>query len=395
MESDDFLLDGYNYALSEDLIAQIPAQPVESAKLLVWSQSTKSIEDHHFYDLPKLLSNKDVLVCNNTKVFKARIPLNQTKIIRKSWEIRYVDWEIFVYQLLHDGRLECLVSDDKNFKPWAEIFLDEEKWISLKSDEYAEDWIIFSVKWIWIFDFLEIYGQMPLPPYIHYEKEKEKRYQTTFAQDLGSAAAPTASLHFSPKLLSDLRSKWVEINFTTLHVGLGTFKPVYEQDIRNHKIHKEPIVIENALFQKIYERKKENKNLIAIWTTMVRLLETLPYLRKSLPKSDKQRIVSDENAFHFWESITSDIQTADYEKYVHNVTFQSNRIVCDTQLFIFPWRKFRIIDEMITNFHLPKSSLLMLISALMWKKNALNSYEHAKENWYHFYSFGDWMWIHK
>ena len=395
MGNEDFLLDSYDYELPQELIAQIPAQPAESAKLLIFSSSDYSIQDYHFFDLPNLLSDKDVLVCNNTKVFKARIPLNQTKTKRKSWEIRYVDGEIFVYQLNHDGRLECLVSDDKNFKPWAEVFLDEEKWISLTSDEYSEDWIIFSVKWIWIFDFLEIYGQMPLPPYIYYEKEKEKRYQTAFAQDLGSAAAPTASLHFSEKLLSDLRSKWVEINFTTLHVWLGTFKPVYEQNIRDHKIHREPIIIENSLFQQIYERKKGNKNLIAVWTTMVRLLETLPYLRASLSLPEKQSILSNSEAFLFRESITSDIQLSDNKKYVHDITLQQDRIVCETQLFIFPGWKFRIIDEMITNFHLPKSSLLMLISALMWRKNALNVYEHAKEKLYHFYSFGDWMWIRK
>lgn len=395
MESEDFLLNSYDYNLPEEMIAQILAQPAESAKLLIRCKSDNSIQDHHFYDLPNLLSDKDVLVCNNTKVFKARIPLKQTKIIRKSWELRNIDWEIFVYQLLHDGRLECLVSDDKNFKPWAEVFLDEDKWISLTSDEYSDDWIIFSVKWTWIFDFLEIYGQMPLPPYIHYEKEKEKWYQTTFAQDLGSAAAPTASLHFSQKLLSDLYSKWVDINFTTLHVGLWTFKPVYEQDIRNHRIHKEPIIIEKTLFQQIYDRKNENKNLIAVWTTIVRLLETLPYLWASLQKTDKQEILSSEDAFRFRESITSDIQQADYEKYVHDIWLQQNRIVCETQLFIFPGWKFRIIDEMITNFHLPKSSLLMLISALMWRKNALKCYEHAKDKSYHFYSFGDWMWIRK
>ena len=395
MENSDYLLDSYDYDLPQELIAQVPAQPAESAKLLVWSKSDSSIQDYHFYDLPNLLTSNDVLVCNNTKVFKARIPLNQTKIKRKSWEIRNVNGEIFVYQLNHDGRLECLVSDDKNFKPWAEVFLDEGKWISLTSDEYSEDWIIFSVKWIWIFDFLEIYGQMPLPPYIHYEKEKEKRYQTTFAQDLGSAAAPTASLHFSQKLLSDLHSKWVDINFTTLHVWLWTFKPVYEQDIRNHKIHKEPIIIENSLFQQIYDQKKWNKNLIAVWTTMVRLLETLPYLRASLSLHDKESILPNVDAFRFRESITSDIQQTDYEKYVHDVTFQQNRIVCETQLFIFPGWEFCIIDEMITNFHLPKSSLLMLISALMWRKNALQSYEHAKQNWYHFYSFWDGMWIRK
>ena len=389
----EFLLDSYDYELPEEMIAQIPAQPAESAKLLVYSQKNNSIQDYHFYDLPNLLSPNDVLVCNNTKVFKARIPLNQTKILRKSWEIRYVDWEIFVYQLLHNGRLECLVSDDKNFKPWSEVLLDKKKWILLTSDEYTEDWIVFSVKWIWIFDFLEKYGQMPLPPYIRYEKEKEKRYQTTFAQNLGSAAAPTASLHFSEKLLSDLRSKWVEICFTTLHVWLWTFKPVYEQDIRNHKIHKEPIIIENLLFQYIFEQKKENKNLIAVWTTMVRLLETLPYLRKFLSSGEKKAILPNIDAFHFRESISSDIQSADYEKCIHDVSFQQNRIVCETQLLIFPWWKFRIIDEMITNFHLPKSSLLMLISAIMWRKNALQCYDYAKHHGYYFYSFGDWMWI--
>lgn len=392
---EDFLLDSYDYDLPDEMIAQVPAQPAESAKLLVWSQEDKSIQDYHFYDLLDLLTPNDVLVCNNTKVFKARIPLVQTKVIRKSWKVRHVDGEIFVYQLNHDGRLECLVSDDKNFKPWAEVFLDEEEWISLTSDEYSEDWIVFSVKWIWIFDFLEKYGQMPLPPYIHYEKEKEKRYQTTFAQDLGSAAAPTASLHFSQKLLSDLRSKWVEINFTTLHVGLGTFKPVYEQDIRNHKIHREPIIIENSLFQQIYERKIGDKNLIAVWTTMVRLLETLPYLRASLSSREKKSILPSAEAFLFRESITSDIQPSDSKKYVHDVNLQTNRILCETQLFIFPGWKFLIVDEMITNFHLPKSSLLMLISALMWRKNALQSYEHAKRKWYKFYSFWDWMLIRK
>ena len=395
MESEDFLLDNYDYNLPEELIAQVPAQPVESAKLLVRSQNGNFIKDHHFYDLPNLLSNNDILVCNNTKVFKARIPLTQVKIIRKSWEIRYVDWEIFIYQLLHNDKLECLVSDDKNFKPWSEVFLDEKHGVSLKSDKYSKDWIIFSVRWIWIFDFLERYGQMPLPPYIHYNKEKEKRYQTSFARDLGSAAAPTASLHFSAKLLDQLKTKWVEISFTTLHVGLWTFKPVYTQDIRNHEIHREPIIIENSLFQEIFEWKSNNKNLIAVWTTMVRLLETLPYLRKILPKVDKNKIISTKKAFDFRESITYDIQFSACKKYVHGTLLQWNNIICETQLFIFPWWNFRIIDEMITNFHLPKSSLLMLVSAIMWRNNTLKCYEHAKKNRYHFYSFGDWMWIRK
>ena len=392
---EDFLLDSYDYNLPEEMIAQVPAQPAESAKLLIWSHSDNSIQDYHFYDLPSLLSDNNILVCNNTKVFKARIPLIQTKIIRKSWEIRQIDWEIFIYQLLHDERLECLFSDDKNFKPWAKVFINEELWIYLTSDEYTKDWIIFSVKWIWVFDFLEKYGQMPLPPYIHYKKEKEKRYQTVFAKDLGSSAAPTASLHFSERLLSQIKERWVEINFTTLHVGLWTFKPVYTKDIRNHEIHKERIIIESSLFQQIFERKRNKKNLIAVWTTIVRLLETLPYLRKNLSNFDKKKLLLYWDAFNFREDITSNIQISECEKYIHNISLQSGYITCETQLFIFPGRKFLIIDEMITNFHLPKSSLLMLVSALMWRKNALQCYEHAKRFWYHFYSFWDWMWIRR
>jgi len=395
MDNDDFLLDNYSYDLPNELIAQIPAQPAESAKLLVWSSNGNSVSDYHFYDLPMLLTENDVLVCNDTKVFRARIPLNKTKIIRKSWEIRYVDGEIFVYQLLPDWRIECLVSDDKNFKPGSEVFLDEKNTISLMSDKYAQDGIIFSVKGIGIFDFLEKYGQMPLPPYIQYKKEKEKRYQTVFAKDLWSAAAPTASLHFSEKLLKQLRDKGIEMNFTTLHVWLWTFKPVYEQDIRNHQIHNETIIIDKNLFYQIFEWKRDRKNVIAVWTTMVRLLETLPYLWKGLSLLDKQNFLQNEDAVNFWDALVKDIDFELSWKYVHDVLLQDDHIVCETQLFIFPGWKFRVIDEMITNFHLPKSSLLMLISALMWRKNALMVYEYAKEKLYHFYSFWDWMWIRK
>ena len=395
MENSDFLLENYNYELPQELIAQVPAQPEESAKLLVWNKTDSSIQDQHFFDLPSLLNSNDVLICNNTKVFKARIPLNQTKVIRKSWEMRIIDWEIFIYQLLLDDKLECLVSDDKNFKPWSSVFLDEKKWIILHSESYAEDWIIFSVEWVSIYDFLESYGQMPLPPYIKYEKEKEKRYQTTFAKDLGSAAAPTASLHFSKTLLESICKKWTEIYFATLHVGLWTFKPVYEPDIRNQYLHLEPIIIEKSLFQRIYNRKKEKKNLIAVGTTMVRLIETLPYLWASLDSEEKIEVAQNMDVFNYREEVSLNIKDSDIQKFVHNVSFHDARIICDTQLFIFPGWNFRIINEIITNFHLPKSSLLMLVSAFMWRENALYAYEHAKQMKYYFYSFWDGMRIRK
>lgn len=393
MLNPDFLLENYNYELPENMIAQVPAQPVESAKLLL--KIKDKIEDLHFFDLPNVVTDNDVFVCNNTKVYKARIPLNNTKVIRKSWEIRNVDGEIFVYQLLHDWNLECLVSDDKNFKPWAKVFIDETFWIILNSLEYAEDWIVFSVEWISVYDFLEKYGQMPLPPYIKYEKEKEIWYQTTFAENIWSAAAPTASLHFSQNLIQEIQKKWSEFYFSTLHVWLWTFKPVYESDIRNQRLHLEPIIIEKNLFHKIYERKKWNKNLIAVWTTMVRLLETLPYLWSVFSLDDKNNLNLTNDEITFWNRNTWDIHEEDVNKYVHNVKIMENQILCDTQLFIYPWRDFRIIDEMITNFHLPKSSLLMLVSALMWREETLKTYEHAKENWYKFYSFWDGMRIRK
>jgi S-adenosylmethionine:tRNA ribosyltransferase-isomerase len=304
--------------------------------------------------------------------------------------------------------MECLVSDDKNFKPGAEIAFGGG--ITLRSRSYTNDGILFELEGREVVAFLEQYGQMPLPPYIQYAEEKEKRYQTHFAQELGSAAAPTASLHFTPELLEALQKKGVGISFSTLHVGLGTFKPVYCEDIRSHPIHQETMIIDGELWETIAKWKKEEKNLIPVGTTMVRLLETLPYVRAKervsrnpnessrndgLPhpsESERKRELSTPTQ-QFWESLTKDITTEEAEKFVKSISVHEKFLTIETQLFIYPGFPFRLIDQMITNFHLPKSSLLMLISALMGREEALKAYAYAIQQNYQFYSFGDGMWI--
>ena len=209
---------------------------------------------------------------------------------------------------------------------------------------------------------------MPLPPYIKYEKEKEQRYQTFFAEEIWSAAAPTASLHFTPELIKQLEEKDIELKYLCLHVWLWTFKPVYEENIENQKLHFEPMIISKGIRKFIKEKKEEKKVFLPVGTTMIRYLESLPYIRKF----DENRI----NEFVPEQTIQ---ETENWES------------IIQTRLFIRPWIPFYLVDELITNFHLPKSSLMMLISAFMWRENLLNTYEKAIKNWYHFYSFWDWM----
>lgn len=390
----DYLLENYNYILPPEAIAQEPHHPAHNAKLLIVEKGSDEYQHQTFLDLSKELWVHDVLLFNNSKVFKARIPLHEQTILRRSWIKKVIDGEIFVYRIIDTQHLECLVSDDKNFKPGAQIFFSDE--IILHSIKYTENWILFKLVGDSSLEFLERFGQMPLPPYIHYSKEKEQWYQTHFAQEIGSAAAPTASLHFTPELLNLLKQQWVEISFSLLHVGLGTFKPVYVQDIRDHPIHQETMIVEWNIFEKIFYWKRGNKNIIPVWTTMVRFLETLPYLWKTLvlynPLSQER---FKKECCDFWNTLTQDISPEVCKDYIKDFSLQENFISIETTLFIYPGFVFRIIDEMITNFHLPKSSLLMLVSALLGREEALKSYEEAIKKGYLFYSFGDGMWIKK
>ena len=394
MVNKDSLLSSYEYNLPENLIAQQPSIPAHNAKMMViFPKGWKTkIEHSTFIELPKDINDSYLIFLNRTKVFKARIPLQGEKIIRKSWKEVIIDsWEIFVYRIITEHTFECLVSDSKNFKPWSKIFFKDNT--ILESKEFTENWILFEISNQSIFSFLEKIWEMPLPPYIKYEKEKEQRYQTFFAEEIGSAAAPTASLHFTPELIKQLEDKKVELKYLCLHVGLWTFKPVYEENIENQKLHFEPMIIPNDIRSFVKEKKEEKKIFLPVGTTMIRYLESLPYIRKYLRNINYIKDV-DSKVINRWDNITREITDNKVHEFIPEQDIQITEdwnLIIQTRLFIRPWIPFLLVDELITNFHLPKSSLMMLISAFIWRENLLNAYEEAINNWYHFYSFWDWM----
>lgn len=379
-------LNSYSYYLLESQIAQAPTLPEHNAKLLILTKegNNYNYQNKKFIDLPELLDPKDVLFFNNTKVYKARLELNEVPVLRSTCHKTTVTGEIFVYKIWWKHRFECISSDDKNFKPGSKIFFNNE--ITLNSIELTPNGIIFEIKEMEILDFLKEYGQMPLPPYVEYHKEKEKWYQTYFAKNTGSVAAPTASLHFTKELKDWLKNKWINGEYTTLHVGLGTFRPVHSQDIRQHKIHPEEVIINMDLFTRIQHYKNDSQNIIAVWTTVTRTLESMPYVYFLLKK---QWLVDNE----YWNKIIKNIDEDQTNKYIQNIKVEWSNISFETKLFIYPDFQYKVIDQLITNFHLPQSSLLMLVSAFMGRENLLQAYDHAINTGYKFYSFGDWMWI--
>ena len=400
MTSSDLLLSSYDYDLPSSHIAQLPASPAHNANLLIATPdaSHDSYNFHYttFFDLPNHLSQEYLLFFNETKVFKARIPLQNIKIIRASGkELILEQGEVFVYQLLSENTFECLVSDSKNFKPGSKVQISDT--IFLESQEFTENGIKFQIHWEQLLSFLEKYAQMPLPPYIKYEKEKEQWYQTFFAQKIGSAAAPTASLHFTPELIQKLKEKKAWMQFLCLHVGLWTFKPVSEEVISNQKLHFEPLILPADIRKKLAEAKQQEKIFLPIGTTMIRFLESLPYIWRFL-KAKNLTPSLDPETQKWRDHLTKDIDPKLVEEFIpdqeplpsENIHWVSQMII-QTRLFIRPGIPFYLTDELITNFHLPKSSLMMLISAFMGRKNLLNTYQEAIEKWYYFYSFGDGM----
>lgn len=234
---------------------------------------------------------------------------------------------------------------------------------------------------------MNLYGELPLPPYIEYSKEKEKDYQTSFALKDGSVAAPTASLHFTKELMEQIPH---EKFFLTLHVGLGTFKGIDTEDIRDYAIHEERAEIDTSLFEIIRKLKTEGKKIVAVGTTACRTLESLPYVWKFL--NEKDRSTFSDEVQKYWDSLTKNLEKKDY---IHAlvINYQLSIINFSTSIYIYPGETFTIVDELITNFHLPESSLLVLVSTLLGKENTMNIYREAIEKKYRFYSFGDGMYI--
>ncbi len=329
----------FYYELPEELIAQTPIEPRDASRLLVYDRSTNTIEHKHFYDLPDYLHKGDVLVINNTRVLPARIygvkAVTGAKVeflLHK--RINLTDWEVLVKPAKKASVGAKFVFSDKLS---AEVIEYEGE--GLRKVRFTFDGVFEDV--------LSAIGEMPIPPYIHEKLKEQERYQTVYAKENGSSAAPTAGLHFTPELLNKLRAMGVEIVEVLLHVGLGTFRPVKTDDITEHKMHSEYYCVTQKAADEINAAKAEGRRIIAVGTTSVRVLE-------SAFRDGKLHAESGE-----------------------------------TSIFIYPPYKFKAVDALVTNFHLPESTLIMLISAFMGRENALKMYETAVKERYRFFSFGD------
>lgn len=327
-------INDFSYELPVDRIAQTPVEPRDASKLLALDRVTGEIQHkEHFFEIVHELKAGDVLVFNSSKVFKARLMLG--------------GFEVFVLKV-REGEIEALVKGSKKLKVgaflmnWIVLDKTEDGIVTLRTGKSASE----------MFAFCEEHGSVPTPPYVTTALEDANRYQTVYAKTTGSVAAPTAGLHFTEELMRRIREKGVQIEEVTLHVGIGTFRPVQTEHIEDHVMHSEYAEIDAGTVERILEAKRAGRRIIAVGTTTVRTLEGIVHVRGGLvPYADELNV------------------------------------------FITPRFAFRIVDAMITNFHLPKSTLLVLVSAFAGRENVLRAYEEAIEREYRFFSFGDAMFI--
>lgn len=335
----------FYYDLPQKLIAQDPLEDRSSSRLMVLDKITGEVEHRHFKDITEYLRPGDCLVINNTKVIPARL-----YGVKEGTEAKI---EILLLKRKENDIWETLVKPGKKCKVGTKIIFGDGILTGEVVDIVEEGNRLIQFHYEGIFEeILDRLGQMPLPPYITHQLQDKNRYQTVYAKYDGSAAAPTAGLHFTPELLQQVRDMGVEIAEVTLHVGLGTFRPVKESDVLKHHMHSEFYKIEQSEADKINKAKKEGHRVIAVGTTSTRTLES----------------AADENGF---------------------LTEKSGW----TEIFIYPGYQFKVIDALITNFHLPESTLVMLVSALAGREHVLAAYETAVEEKYRFFSFGDAMFI--
>ena len=340
MRTEDF-----DYFLPEELIAQTPLQKRDSSKLLVLNKETGEVEHKSFYDIIDYLVPGDVLVLNDTRVIPARL-------IGEKEETNAVI-EVLMLKELEENIWECLSKPAKRIKVGTIVSFGNGK-LKAECVGIGEEGIR-RFKFIYegiFYEVLDSLGEMPLPPYIHEKLVDRDRYQTVYAKNNGSAAAPTAGLHFTLELLEKIKKKGVKIEYITLHVGLGTFRPVSVEDIKEHVMHSEFYMMNSTTAKVLNEAKKNGNRIISVGTTSTRTLETIASLYGEFKECSG------------W-----------------------------TNIFIYPGYQFKAIDALITNFHLPKSTLIMLVSALAGKENVLNAYKEAVNNKYRFFSFGDSMFI--
>ncbi len=334
----------FNYNLPEELIAQVPIAKRDESRLMVLNRKTKTIEHKTFKDIIDYLEPGDCLVRNNTKVIPARI------YGKKETGAKV---EFLLLKNIEEDIWECIVRPGNKLHVGTKVVFGDGILTAeiLEVMEGGTRKVKFYYQGIFN-EILDKIGLMPLPPYIHEELKERDRYQTVYAKYNGSAAAPTAGLHFTPELLEQIEAKGIKIANVTLHVGIGTFRPVKEETVEAHEMHSEHYYIKQEDVDKINETKKNGKRVIAVGTTSCRVLET----------------IADEKGM---------VRVAEG----------------DTQIFIYPGYKFKCLDALITNFHLPQSTLLMLVSALAEKDFIMKAYEEAVKEKYRFFSFGDAMLI--
>lgn len=334
----------FYFYLPEELIAQTPLEKRDGSRLLVLDKESGAMDHRHFYDLPEYLRAGDCLVLNNSRVLPAR--LIGTRPGGGAVEL-------VLLRDLGEGRWECLSRPGRKTKPGTELsFGSGELKATVEAVAEGGNRIVkFDYQGIFL-EVLERLGKMPLPPYIKEELQDPERYQTVYSRELGSAAAPTAGLHFTNELLEKIQAMGVKVCYVTLHVGLGTFRPVKEDEIENHEMHSEFCIIPEDTARTVTETKQNGGRIVAVGTTSCRTLE-------SFAKDDGTL-----EACSGW-----------------------------TDIFIYPGYSFKCIDALVTNFHLPESTLIMLVSALADREHILNAYRTAVEEKYRFFSFGDAMFI--
>ncbi|HAM88257.1 MAG: S-adenosylmethionine:tRNA ribosyltransferase-isomerase [Candidatus Falkowbacteria bacterium GW2011_GWC2_38_22] len=344
----------FDFELPVELIAQEPINPRDHSRLLVLNKKTGKIEHKYFYDILDYFKKGDVIVMNNSKVFPARLIGKKEKTGGRV--------EVFLHRHIQNKKWQCILGG-RGIKEGLVVNIDEKLCCEVKKNNHDGIWELeFNLGYDDMMKIVYKVGITPLPPYIkRIEKKKEdvKRYQTVYANDkkIGSVAAPTAGLHFTDDLIGKLKKKGVQFEYVTLHVGLGTFAPVKVDDIVQHKMHAEWVEIDKGTVERLRKAKENNKRIIAIGTTTVRTLES--FVDKII--NQKSEIIN----LSGWVDI-----------------------------FVYPGFEFKIVDAMITNFHLPKSTLLMLISALAGKENIDRTYGIAIQNKYRFFSYGDAMLIY-
>jgi len=338
-------VDDFNYELPERLIAQKPIENRDESRLMLLNKETGEIDEKIFYEIVDLLKKEDLLILNNSKVIPARL---YGKKVPTGTDI-----EVLLLTRLDDKRWEVLVKPGKRVKKGVEISFGNGQ-LTGKAVEYTE----FGGR-VMEFDYegdfeeiLDKLGNMPLPPYIKEDLDEPERYQTVYAKKRGSVAAPTAGLHFTPELLDEIEEKGVQVEYITLHVGLGTFRPVRTDEVEEHDMHSEYIEVSDEVVNKIKKTKKGSGRVISVGTTVTRALETA----------------------------AEDGELEEFKGW--------------TDIFIYPGFEFKVIDALITNFHLPKSTLLMMVSALAGKEKIFKAYEKAVKEEYRFYSLGDAMFIY-